>query len=231
MGRQIRCAAQAEVGEPVTVVDAETAYSLWAATYDSGANPVLALEQRVLQERLDITPCMRVLDLATGTGRWLESALAQGADAFGVDPSQDMLAQAAGKGFSRRLVRATLAALPFPDGFADLSICSFALSYLSSPETAIGEMARTTRRIVISDLHPEAVRAGWSRSFRANGGKYEIASWTHELVKPPGFDHAWIVEAGFGEPERAIFESAGKGAAFDKMRQIPAVLISCWRRA
>jgi ubiquinone/menaquinone biosynthesis C-methylase UbiE len=220
----------------MTVLPSADAYRLWSASYDTGPNPLLALEQRVLLERLIVTRVTRVLDLATGTGRWLAYALSKGAHGFGVDLSPEMLAVAARKGMTGRLAQATLTALPFPDNFADLGICSFALGYLRSPEAAFREMARTCRRVIVSDLHPDAARAGWVRTFHAGEQKYEVASHRHsrELLnryaRAAGLKPAWQREASFGEPERQLFQQAGKNADFEGARQIPAVLISCWTR-
>ena len=50
---------------------------------------------------------------------------------------------------------------------ADVAVCSFALGYIERLDLAFREMARVARRIVTSDLHPDAVRAGWVRSFRS----------------------------------------------------------------
>jgi ubiquinone/menaquinone biosynthesis C-methylase UbiE len=240
VGGQICRAAEAALGKPMTttpLLHHAAAYRLWSATYDSDPNPVLALERRVLEERLIVTHVTRVLDLATGTGRWLEYATAKGASGFGVDLSPEMLARAAEKGFAGRLVRATLSALPFPNDVADLAICSFALGYLRSPAAAFREMGRTCQRVIVSDLHPEAVRAGWVRSFRTGDGNWEIISHhhsrelLHHCAKAAGLRPAWQREAPFGEPERSIFEQAGKSAAFEAARQVPAILVSCWTRA
>jgi SAM-dependent methyltransferase len=218
------------------VLDQASAYRLWSATYDTDPNPLLALEQRVLTERLAVTSATGVLDLGTGTGRWLEYARALGARAFGVDLSPQMLAVAARKGMQGRLIQATLSALPFPDDFADLAICSFALGYVPSPEPAFREMARTSHRVIVSDLHPEAVQAGWVRSFCAGESKYEVFSHHHSqallnhCAKAVGLRPAWQLEARFGEPERTLFTQAGKAGAFGAAQQLPAVLISCWTR-
>jgi SAM-dependent methyltransferase len=220
-----------------TLLDQGAAYRLWSATYDTDPNPLLGLEQRVLRERLAVTSATRVLDLATGTGRWLEYALARGARGFGVDLSREMLAVAARKGMDGRLIQATLSALPFPDDFADLAICSFALGYLPSPERAFQEMARTSQQVIVSDLHPDAVEAGWVRSFRAGELKYEVSSHHHprpllyHCARLARLKPAWQLEARFGEPERPLFVQAGKDGAFDAARQVPAVLISCWTRS
>lgn len=218
----------------MTVLPVEAAYRLWSATYDTGLNPLLALERRMLADRLVITPKTRFLDLATGTGRWLEYALARGARGYGMDLSPEMLDVAARKGMTARLVQADLAALPFRDHSMDLAVCSFALGYLPSPRTAFREMARVSRRVIASDLHPDAIRAGWARSFRSGADTYEIASHHHArshlnaCARAAGFWSTWQLEACFGEPERVIFEQAGKGATFEAARHVPAILISCW---
>src|ERR1035438_8802237 len=63
-------------------------YERWAPTYDDFPNPVLAREQRYI---LPLLPSLRnrhVLDLACGTGRWLERLLSAGAlPGVGVDLS------------------------------------------------------------------------------------------------------------------------------------------------
>ena len=218
----------------MTALAPEAAYRLWSATYDATPNPVLALEHRVLSERLALRPGTRVLDLATGTGRWLEYARGRGAHAIGIDLSAEMLAQAAAKGSSGRLIQANLSALPLPDASADVAICSFAIGYLATPERAFREMARVARTVIVSDLHPAAVKAGWVRGFRAGVEQYTVTGHSHSravlyrCAKKAGLRPAWQREAAFGEPERAIFEQAGRAAAYDAARQIPAILISCW---
>jgi len=208
----------------VTSLDPRDAYALWAESYDSDLNPVVALEARMMRECLDLSPGMRVLDLGTGTGRWLQYALNYRASAYGMDLSREMLKVAALKqGLRGRLVEGSLERLPFPDQCADLAICSLSLGYAESPLMALREMKRVARNVVISDLHPKALKAGWVRSFRAQGQSYEIANRSYSL---PESD--WQLEAFFGEPERAIFKQAGKGGHFESARQIPAIFIAGW---
>jgi len=219
------------------VTSVSAAYRLWSASYDRDPNPLLALEQRVLSDRLEVLPGERVIDLATGTGRWLLHVLGGGGNGFGVDNSPEMLAQAAKKrGIAGRLICADALELPFPDGFADLAICSFALGYISPLDAAIREMARVARRIVLSDLHPNAVRAGWVRSFRTGGQKYEISHFDYSkcyinaCARNAGLAPLWSLEAKFGEPEREIFERAGKGQEFESTKQVPAIFVGAWER-
>lgn len=88
----------------------------------------------------------------------------------------------------------------------------------------------------MSELHPDAVDAGWVRSFRANGNTYEVAHESYSqavfngCARAAGLRPIWTVEASFGEPEREVFVTAGKGDAFELARNIRAILISCWER-
>jgi malonyl-CoA O-methyltransferase len=212
----------------------------WAASYDAGPNPLLALETRLLLERLSPLRASRFLDVACGTGRWMLLAQQNGWQVFGVDFCPEMLLEAARKpGLGGRLSLADACWIPLADGAADLTICSFALGYLPSPYQAIAEMARVARkggRVVVTDLHPCALAAGWTRSFRSHGQVYAIDHHHHAIAaweaaaKSAGLALDWVLEAPFGEPERAIFRQAGKVSLFPDLSRIPALLAMSWTK-
>ncbi|HLJ49121.1 MAG TPA: methyltransferase domain-containing protein [Bryobacteraceae bacterium] len=216
------------------------AHRLWAATYDSGLNPLLALEARVLDSKLGPLRGLRILDVASGTGRWMARAQARGANVAGIDLCPEMLFVAARKPSLRgRNAIAEAAALPIADEVADITLCSFALSYFPSAFEAIQEMARVTRpggRVVIADLHPEAERAGWKRSFRDADQVYEIDHEKRSIAdvevaaERSGLALDWRCDAHFGEPERDIFQRAGKAAAFPEHCRLPAVIALAWTK-
>ena len=140
-------------------------------------------------------------------------------------------------GVRGRLTQADVCALPFASHSVDVAVCSFALGYIDRLDLAFREMARIARRIVTSDLHPGAVRAGWVRSFRNNSQSYEIEHHDHlwdrieTCANAAGLRPSWKLDASFGEPERALFERAGKANAFSAARRVPAILISAWVNA
>jgi ubiquinone/menaquinone biosynthesis C-methylase UbiE len=219
----------------VIEVAAPAGYRIWSASYDDTANPLLALEMRVLRKRLGPLSGCRLLDVAAGTGRWTGYAAEQGAQVTGVDLSPHMLAVAARKpSLAGRLAVADMRALPIADAAADLALCSFALSYVESVPATMAELARVARRVVVSDLHPTATAAGWSRSFRSGADVYSIRSYAHSFAEienaatAAGLEKHWEVEASFGEPERQFFEAAGKGSQFSAAQQIPAIFVRCW---
>jgi SAM-dependent methyltransferase len=198
-------------------------YRLWAPAYDCGPNPLLALERRILQDRLGSLEGKILLDAGTGTGRWMKYAQSAGARTLGVDLSADMLALASGN-----RVRADIRRLPFADNAADIALCSMTVGYVRSFGDVLAELLRVAPRVIVSDLHPSAFRAGWTRSFRLDGEKYEIEHHCHSLHNL-GAD--WLIEASFGESERHIFEATSKRDVFEDLQCVPAIYAACWTRA
>jgi SAM-dependent methyltransferase len=215
-------------------------HRIWSATYDGDANPLLALDSRVLRERLGTLRGLRVIDVACGTGRWMTEAHAQGAEVAGLDFSGEMLAVAARKpGLSGRLTLGYAGQLPFRTGAADLALCSMAVNYFPSLQGAFAEMARVVRhggRVAVSDIHPDAIAAGWKRSFRSEGSSYEIDHQTfsirqlNDAAKQSSLKPAWHFGACFGPSERVIFRRMAKEALFAELNRYPALHIACWTK-
>jgi ubiquinone/menaquinone biosynthesis C-methylase UbiE len=224
-----------------TCIDPVRGHRLWAESYDTAHNPLLALERRVLQPHLDRLAGRFVVDVGCGTGRWLSFVSAAGANAVGMDLTAEMLAQAAAKrGLGGRLARADAHNLPVAAAAADVTLCSFCLSYVGDLYAVFGELARITRPrglLILSDIHPAAITAGWKRTFRSAGQLYEMNLEGAPQGDPlragaqAGLALARVLEPRFAEPERALFEQAGKAAAFEAAARIPALLITLWERA
>lgn len=215
-------------------------HRLWAPTYDQGLNPIVALEGRLLSDLLYPIEGKRIIDVACGTGRWMTHLRQHGASTFGVDASAEMLLQAQRKRLPcGRLVQADARCLPFRDGAADVTLCSFGAAYFSSLKAAVGEMARITvrgGRVALSDLHPSGIAAGWTRSFRINGSVYEMDHFNPSVDefraagREANLDLQIQVDASFGDPERLIFRAAGKAHIFSNLERIPAVWIGIWKK-
>lgn len=220
------------------LVSALEGHRLWAPSYDSAPNPILALEGRRLPEILGAVEHRRAVDIACGTGRWAAHLASRGAIVVGVDFCSEMLLRAP-VSISGRLALGNAEALPIASGAADVVVCSFALGYFEDPARVFREMARISApgaRVVVSDIHPEAIARGWTRSFRAESGRYEVEHYAHSLsavheaAAAAGLDLVAEDHLRFGAPERAIFERAGKIADFDACADVPAVCIGEWRR-
>lgn len=228
MGAAVGGFAQASMGKFVNEIEAREAYRLWAPSYDATPNPLVALEDRILRSRLPELHGQVVIDVASGTGRWAAFAAARGARVIGVDLCREMLVQSR----CGARVQANMLSLPFPDGFADLAICSLAIGYVVAPATALREMARVARRVVVSDLHPDAVRHGWVRSFRAGGDSVQIRSYAHSMAdyEAAGFVREWLVEARFGPQEVATFRTAGRADLYAAACSVNAIFAGSWVR-
>lgn len=223
------------MGKPVVQLSIRDGYTLWAATYDCDPNPLLALEQRVAVPMLGSLAGMRVADLCAGTGRWMSIARSQAAEVMGVDLNPEMLARAARKpGLLGRTVIGDVERIPLANESFDLAICSFGISYTPSIARALREMARIARRVMVSDMHPVAARAGWSRSFTSASGTWRIAhsipsfADLEAAANAAGLVPECSVQFCFGEPEREIFARAGKQHLFDQVSRIPAIFVKLW---
>lgn len=215
----------------VSLISSVEGHRFWAESYDATPNPLLALEDRVLPGVLGRIESQRVVDVACGTGRWA----ARLSGAIGLDLCEEMLIRAAAKpGLGGRVLLGDANRIPIASAAADLTLCSFAIGYLPNLDQALAELARITRpagRVVISDLHPASVAAGWTRSFRAHGAVVEMRHYPHSVAdivraaRRAGLVLESQRDVFFGSPEEAIFRQAGK-----PMPEIPALWIASWIR-
>ena len=237
-------AIDSQVSRPASVpsrVSVDEGYARWAATYDQTPNPLLALEERYLLPLLPNIAGKRVLDLACGTGRWLEKLSTAGPVlGVGIDLSPAMLDVAREKSAIRaRLARADCLNLPFKDSVFDLAICSFALEHMGDLNRFAIETCRVLQEaadLLITELHPTAYAAGWRTGFRDQEGAVQIESTSHSeaelvaLFNGAGFSLVQALECFVGEPERSIFALAGKERFFDAARMVPAITVLHFRR-
>jgi malonyl-CoA O-methyltransferase len=215
-------------------------HRIWSSTYDASPNALLALDMRVVAERLGPLEGLRVVDIGCGTGRWTAYACEQGAIAIGVDACDEMLRAAARKSsIAHSLILAEASSLPVRNSAADLALCSFAFSYFPNPTLALSEMTRVTRpggRVVVSDLHGAAIEAGWKRTFRSGDNVYELKHFSHSTrhlkstAKQLGLQLDWEISVCLGQPELAIFQEAGKEELFEKASRVSALCALSWTR-
>lgn len=218
------------------VLGVREGYERWASNYDESPNPLVAREKRYLDSVLPQLPGKRILDLACGTGRWLERALKGGAEfAAGVDCSNAMLRIAAGKpSVQGRVAQADCMRLPFRPSVFDFAICSFAVGHIQDLRTMARELALVMKpgaEVFASDVHPEAYARGWRTGFRDVHRALQIQVFPRtpeEIVQAfysGGFECLTYTSLCLGELERPIFISANKEHAFEEACRIPAVLV------
>jgi hypothetical protein len=114
-----------------------------------------------------------------------------------------------------------------------------ALGYFRDVKKAFHEFARVAARgayIAISDLHPAAISAGWTRSFRASGVSYEIDHICHSLAEideaghRAGLRNLFRQTAYLGQPDLAIFRRNGKAKVFTEVSETPALYLHTWKK-
>ncbi|MDP8982484.1 MAG: class I SAM-dependent methyltransferase [Acidobacteriota bacterium] len=218
------------------VLPAPEAYRRWAPSFDASASPIVALESRHLEPMLPEVRGKLLLDIGCGTGRWLTWALERRANAAGADPSAEMLRIASGKtGLGGRMVLAGGLHLPFASARADLVLCTLSLAYMAPIDSALAELARVTRpggSVFVTDFHPDAIRAGWKRTFRSGSDVFEIAQdhYAPSDLHTAGLKLLHLSEPCFGDPERELFAGAGKLREFEAARLQPAIFIAHWKK-
>ena len=221
-------------GVPIPVT-ANEGYRLWADSWDGTPSPIVALEERMLRPRMEQIHAQRIVDVGCGTGRWTSQL-----SAIGVDASPEMLAIAAKKsGLAGRLLVAEATALPIATGSVELLLCTLMFGHIRDQATALREFARVLEpggSLILTDFHPAAKVSGWRRTFKHNGQVYELENYAYAIdwLRAAGTEaglvvNAWV-DATIGEPERELFERAGRPDLFEGACRIPAVLLSRWTR-
>ena len=164
---------------------ARAGYDLWAETYDTTSNPLVALDRRHTLEHLQPRRGERILDAGCGTGGNLRAIAACGARPVGVDFSHAMLkvAQRALPGVP--LAQADLHRdLPFERGRFDALLCALVSEHLQNLRTLFAEaygVLGDGGRLVFSAFHPEAARGGVEANFERDGVEYRLGAEPHTV--------------------------------------------------
>ncbi|HEY7907415.1 MAG TPA: class I SAM-dependent methyltransferase, partial [Thermomicrobiales bacterium] len=124
----------------------QTAYSEWAATYDTDHNQTRDLDQVVTQTVLSGRHYRTILEIGCGTGKNTQLLARIGDRVHAIDFSAGMLAQARAKGFDTH-VTFSVADLtrPWPsaDHSVDLIACNLVLEHIADLPFIFAEAVRT----------------------------------------------------------------------------------------
>ena len=143
------------------------AYERWAPLYPPTAhNPLMRAEQQAMLKHWPEVAGRRALDLACGTGRYSRLlAETQAAQVVAMDFCVPMLRQVS----AATRVCGSMMQLPFAAQAFDVVISGLALGHATNVHRWMVEVARVLGRggtVLYSDFHPEAARAGLTRSFK-----------------------------------------------------------------
>jgi SAM-dependent methyltransferase len=171
---------------------AHEAYELWAATYPPAAhNPLMRVEQEMVEPLLAHLRAARALDVGTGSGRYLPLLRATGASTvLGIDFSLAMLRRAAA---SRGRVCGDACRLPFRRSAFDLINASLMVGDIADLGAWSQEMARVLAargHLIYSDFHLSWAQRGWSRTFRTADGELHDLSFNPHAIE----DHLGALE-------------------------------------
>ncbi|HEX7091717.1 MAG TPA: class I SAM-dependent methyltransferase [Longimicrobiales bacterium] len=215
---------------------AREAYRLWAPHYEA-ENAVTFLEDQAARRLTPPLAGLALLDAGCGTGRRLAGLDPSASPrlAIGLDLVPAMLAA----GRARRpvgppLAAADVTALPLRDVLFDVVWCRLVAGHLPGLTGLYRELARVSRpgaRIIITDFHPAAVRAGHSRTFRDEEGTVRTVE---QHVHDPGDHERAAAAAGLaldarldmeiGPEVRPFYERAGALDRYEAQRGLPLVL-------
>ena len=168
------------------------AYELWADSYPPAPhNPLMEVEQSIVNRMIDHISAARALDVGSGSGRYLPLLAARASCVVGVDLSMAMLGRSQG----RHRVCADACGLPFRSGSFGLVNASLMVGDISDLGSWVREMARVVCRgghLIYSDFHPSWTARGWQRTFRTADGAQHVVEFVPHTIDA----HLSALEAG-----------------------------------
>jgi ubiquinone/menaquinone biosynthesis C-methylase UbiE len=214
-------------------VAAETlaAYERWAPLYPPIAhNPLMRAEQQAMLRHWPDLTGRRALDLACGSGRYSHLLAETGAaQVVSADVCVPMLMQVQ----VGARVCASMMCLPFAAGTFDVVVSGLAVGHAPAVHPWMAEVARVLCKggaLVYSDFHPEAARAGLTRSFKDNDGltcsvphqRFSVASQL-DAAKAAGLQIEAVHEVRVGMDLSEAFPHSED--FYDRWDGLPIILI------
>ena len=212
------------------MLSARDAYELWADTYPPVAhNPLMRVEQEVVEPLLAHIRARRALDVGTGSGRYLPLLRQTGASSvLGLDFSLAMLRR--GDAAPGR-VCGDACRLPFRRSAFDLINASLMVGDIADLGAWTREMARVLAirgHLVYSDFHPSWAQRGWSRTFRSADGEMHDVSFNPHAIDDhlAALDRAGLRVRTIREPRFRLHHDADPGIdAFRRRWGNPPVVV------
>jgi malonyl-CoA O-methyltransferase len=217
------------------------AYRLWAPSYEA-ETAISFVDDRLVAALTPPLQGLRLLDAGCGTGRRLRAATGA-ALAAGADLTWEMLAAgaSAAHGPPPLLATADVRSLPFAAARFDVVWCRLVVGHLPNPVPAYAELGRVCApggTVVVTDFHPDAARAGHTRSFRdAAGVLHDVEHHLHTVdahVAAASVAGLTLVEQRDGkinEELEGFFARAGAMRRYEADYGLAIVLALSFRRS
>jgi malonyl-CoA O-methyltransferase len=226
---------------PAPPLPPRAAYRLWAPSYEA-ETAISHLDDRLVAALTPPLGGLRLLDAGCGTGRRLRAAHGA-ALAAGADLTWEMLAAGApaDDGPGALLAAADVRALPFASSSFDVVWCRLVVGHLPDPVPAYAELARVCApggTVVVTDFHPDAARAGHTRSFRGpDGALHDVEHHVHALddhaaaARAAGLTLAERRDGTIDDELEGFFARAGAMGRYAADYGLAVVLALSFRRA
>ena len=171
----------------MTASPIQTAYTEWAATYDTDRNLTRDLDHQVLGTVMAERHYRGILEIGCGTGKNTGMLARIGDEVHAIDFSEGMLARARAKGFGP-MVRFTQADLtrpwPCPDRSVDLITCNLVLEHIADLSFVFAEAARClalSGDLFVCELHPFKQYLGSQAVFHRDEARIEVPAFVHHI--------------------------------------------------
>ena len=178
-----------------------------AAVYERSWARVTALTAAPLLDAAGVGSGSAMLDVCSGPGTIAGAAAARGAEARGIDLSENFVGMARRRHPDARFETGDAEALPFADGAFDAAVSGYGIIHLPRPAAALAEMARVLRpggRLAVSVWAPPEPGTGLGVALAAIQAHADTSvALPHGpdffQFSPPGALAAALAEAGLEE--------------------------------
>jgi ubiquinone/menaquinone biosynthesis C-methylase UbiE len=144
------------------VVGAKELYKLWAKYYEKIDNPMFGFEEGRFIPMMGNVKGKKILDLGCGTGRNAIFLAKKGAEVYGIDFSDEMIAEIRKK-IKKEMVKIKLKKqditkrLPYDSNSFDIVVSDFVFNHIKNLKPLLNEIARVLKPggfCLASDVHP-----------------------------------------------------------------------------
>jgi ubiquinone/menaquinone biosynthesis C-methylase UbiE len=178
-----------ETPEPIDILSTKDGYDRWAEIYDGEGNPLIALEEPLVDRLLGDVRGLTIADIGCGTGRHALRLAAGGANVHALDFSEAMLDRARAKAGASTIIFQThdlAQPLPFAEDTFDRVVCGLVIDHITDLGGLFREMSRICRSsgyVVISVMHPAMMLRGIQARFKdpSSGREIRPASVPNQL--------------------------------------------------